>query len=127
MLMYIELKTGYNDNGPAWIGRVRLSRSGRTVYFNGKAFKRSGGIGGNHYDLETGETYWISGVKRNGDDRHWAGSGKITIEAEAVDEYLRLVGASELDESRFIVSSKIAPGDPSKFYELENPKREDAR
>jgi len=28
--MYIELKTGYQDNGPAWIGRVEFSQSGRT-------------------------------------------------------------------------------------------------
>jgi hypothetical protein len=127
MLMYIELKTGYNDNGPAWIGRVRVSRSGRTVYFNGKAFKRAGrGSSGNHYDLETGEMYWISGVKRKGSDRHWAGSGKIIIEAGAVEEYLRLTGAAELDESRFVVSDQIAPADPSRFHELENEKLERA-
>ncbi len=36
MLRYIELKTGYNDNGPAWIGRVKLSGSGKTIYFNGR-------------------------------------------------------------------------------------------
>ena len=41
MLHYIELRTGYRDNVPAWIGRVRMSRSGQTVYFNGKAFKRT--------------------------------------------------------------------------------------
>ena len=28
MLKYIELKTGYNDDGPAWIGRVKASKSG---------------------------------------------------------------------------------------------------
>lgn len=26
-LMYIELKTGYSDDGPAWIGYVRTSKS----------------------------------------------------------------------------------------------------
>jgi len=124
MLRYIELKTGYNDNGPAWIGRVRMSRSGRTVYFNGKAFKRSGRGGANHHDLETGEMYWISGVKRDGCDRHWAGSGRITIEADAVEEYLRLVGARELDRSRFIVSNQIKSTDPSRFHEQENRKLE---
>jgi hypothetical protein len=125
MLKYIELKTGYNDDGPAWIGRVRVSRSGRTVYFNGRAFKRAaGGSSGNHYDLETGETYWISGVKRDGSDRRWAGSGKITIEAAAVDEYLRLVGACELDRSRFAVSDQIEPADPSRFHDMENEKLE---
>ena len=25
-LMYIELKTGYSDDGPAWIGYVRTSK-----------------------------------------------------------------------------------------------------
>jgi hypothetical protein len=123
MVMYIELKTGYNDNGPAWIGRVQKSRSGRTVYFNGKAFKRSGrGSTGNYYDLETGERYWISGVKRDGSDRHWAGSGKVIIEAAAVEEYLRITDADTLDASRFVLSHEIVPADPSKFYELENRK-----
>jgi hypothetical protein len=127
VLMYIELKTGYNDNGPAWMGRVRMSRSGRTVYFNGKAFKRSGrGSRGNHYDLETGEMYWISGVKKEGTDRHGAGSGQVIIEAAAVEEYLRVTGARELDRSRFVVSDQIEPADPSKFYEMENRKREGA-
>ena len=35
MLRYIELKTGHDDNGPAWIARVKLSKSKRTIYFNG--------------------------------------------------------------------------------------------
>ena len=43
MLRYIELKSGYNDDGPAWIGYVKLSRSGRTVYFNGRALKQGTG------------------------------------------------------------------------------------
>jgi hypothetical protein len=63
-LRYIELKTGYADDGPAWIGFVQLSKSGRTVYFNGKAFKRSQGISANHRDLESGDEYWISGIKK---------------------------------------------------------------
>src|SRR5262245_29258303 len=119
MLKYIELKSGHSDRGPAWIGRVKLSKSGRTVYFNGKAFKQvvGGGIAGNYFDLETGEEYWISNVKRNKQDRHWAGSGKITIEAAAVEEYLKLVGDSQLDPARFIVSNSILPTDPAKFYD----------
>jgi hypothetical protein len=125
MLMYIELKTGYSDNGPAWIGYVKTSKSRRTVYFNGKAFKQGGrGCCGNHYDLETGERYWISGIKRRGSNRHWAGTGKVTIEAAAVEEYLRLVEAPELDMTRSVVSDKIEPADPSKFHNLENKKLE---
>src|SRR5688572_17591723 len=113
MLRYIELKSGYNDDGPAWIGRVRMSASGKTIYFNGHAFKRAeGGYGsGNHFDLETRESYWISGVKKDGHDRHWAGKGKITIESSVVAEYLQLTGCSELDLQRFTVSDNIAPVD----------------
>jgi hypothetical protein len=121
LLRYIELKTGHNDDGPAWIGRVQLSRSGRTLYFNGKAFQRGrGGASGNYFDVETGDIYWISGVKKRGRDRHWAGSGKVTMEARVVNEYLELVGADELDLARFVVSDAIAPPDPSKFCNREN-------
>ena len=32
-LMYIELKMGYSDDGPAWIGYVKTSKSKKTIYF----------------------------------------------------------------------------------------------
>src|ERR1700730_14248380 len=101
MLRYIELKTGHNDNGPAWIASVTLSRSGQTVYFDGRALKKC--RRGVYYDLETREEFWISGVKKNGNDRHWAGSGKVMIEETVVVEYLALTGASVLDKSRLVV------------------------
>src|SRR4051794_22877940 len=98
ILKYVELKTGQADKGPAWIARVTLSRSGTTVYFNGKALRRArkGGVSGNHFDVETGEEYWVSGVKKDGTDRHWAGSGKVAIEASVVREYLDIIGADVL-------------------------------
>lgn len=126
MLRYIELKTGYNDDGPAWIGYVQGSRSGRTLYFNGKAFKPTTmGASGNYYDVETQELYWISGIKKNGQDRHWAGGGKILIEAAAINEYLAAVGARTLDPSRFIVTNAIKPTDRTRFHDLENPPSDD--
>jgi hypothetical protein len=121
VLKYIELKTGYNDDGPAWIGRVRVSKSRRTIYFNGRALKQGvRGPAGNYYDLKTGEIFWVSGVKRNGPDRHWAGSGKVSIEVAAISEYLSRVGRTELDRSRFIVANDIRETDPADFVELEN-------
>jgi hypothetical protein len=102
-LMYIELKTGYSDNGPAWIGKVKYSKSGQTVYFNNKGFKRFQGINSNFYDIETGEEYWISGVKKNGEDRHWAGNGKIMIDRKVIDEYLIITGESQLNTKRLEV------------------------
>lgn len=58
-LKYIELKSGFSDNGPAWIGLVSFSKSGKTIYFNGKAFQslNGRGIGGNYFDLESGDEY----------------------------------------------------------------------
>jgi hypothetical protein len=121
-LKYIELKTGHNDNGPAWIGRVKLSKSGRTIYFNGRALKQGSNGAGNFFDLVTGEFFWISNVKRDGTDRHWAGSGKILVEAAAVEEYLSTIGSTELDRSRFVITHDIRETDPSAFFEVENRK-----
>ena len=120
MLKYIELKSGYDDNGPAWIGRVKFSKSGRTLYFNGRALKRARGAAGNYFDVTTGQIFWLSGVKRNSDDRHRAGSGKVLIEAAAVDEYLAIVGRTKLDTSRFEVTHEIRGTDPADFVEVEN-------
>ena len=123
-LKYIELKTGHSDDGPAWIARVVTSRSGSTIYFNGKALRKAkGGLGsGNYVDIETGEAYWVSGVKKDGTDRHWAGSGAVAIEEGAVDEYLRLTGARALDRSKFRIIDDLDRPDSSKLHELENEK-----
>lgn len=102
-IKYIELKTGYNDNGPAWIGRAKISRSGNTVYFNNHAFEKCNGISGNFIDIESGDEYWISSVKKNGEDRHWAGSGKIIIDSKIIPEYLEIVGEKEINKTKFII------------------------
>jgi hypothetical protein len=119
LLRYIELKSGYDDNGPAWVGYVTPSKSGKTLYFNGHAFGR-GGKKGEHFDCETGEKYWVSGVKKNCKDRHWAGSGKIRIEAAAVGEYLKAIGRTSLDPSLHEVIHTIVPTDIRKFDRLAN-------
>jgi hypothetical protein len=63
-LRYIELKSGHSDNGPAWIGYVRTSKTVRTVYFKGRGLmklkgQRRGESGGNYIDMQTGESFWI--------------------------------------------------------------------
>ncbi len=122
-LKYIELKTGFSNNGSTWIGMAEFSKSGRTVYFNGKALKNSNaqGIAGNYYDIESGDEYWISGIKKNGADRHWAGGGKIMIDRNMIDLYLSLVDFNSLDKNRFELVD-ILPTDKQKFAELENQK-----
>lgn len=124
-LRYIELKSGHSDNGPAWIGYVTSSKTGRTLYFDGRGLMKLKGqrraeMGGNYVDMETGESFWISGVKKNGEDRHWAGSGKVLVEAVAVPEYLQTVGAKVLDKSRHEVTNSIRQTDIARLTELAN-------
>lgn len=121
--MYIEHKTDQSDRGQAWIGKVEFSKTGQMVYFNGKSFKRlkTGGISGNHYDLESGDEYWISGVKKNGQDRHWAGGGRIMIDRNIIEEYLNLVDFDILDENNFELVD-ILQTNKQKFSEIENEK-----
>ena len=68
--MYIESKAG-GLTGPARIGRVTFSKSGRTLYYCSQEFAslKGGGFKANYYDVATGEEYWISGPKKDGSDR----------------------------------------------------------
>jgi hypothetical protein len=122
VLKYIEKYTGTNHNGPAWIAYVQTSRSGRTIYFNGRALQAStrGGGMGNHYDLETREAFWVSGVKKSGSNRHWAGSGHILVEESAVNELLALTGEKSLEKSLYRVTPDLPVTDPQQFIERFN-------
>lgn len=122
MLRYIELKTGFRDNGPAWIGRVTLSNSGATVYFNGRALTRAKGrgISGNHFDVESGDEFWISRPKKNGEDRRRGCSARILIEAAVVDEYVALRNLTALDSALYEVTNSIVQTDTARFHAIEN-------
>jgi hypothetical protein len=131
LLRYIELKSGHSDNGPAWIAYVTPSKSGRTLYFNGRGLhklkgQRRGDSGGNYLDPLTGEFFWISGVKKNGQDRHRAGSGKILVEADALPEYLSRIAAKNLDNSRHEITHAIVQTDIQRLFRMANaPRLED--
>ena len=100
-LIYIELKTGYCDDGPAWIGYVKTSKTKNTIYFNDHAFQKSIGNYSNYVDIENGDEYWISGLKKTESNRHWDGHGKIAIDRRAVSEYLAFIGEKELPANVF--------------------------
>ena len=67
--MYIEFK-GDGITGPARIGRVTFSKSGKSIHYKGKTFEtlRGRGFKANYFNVETGEHYWISGCRKNGMD-----------------------------------------------------------
>jgi hypothetical protein len=88
-IMYVECKTGGGHRGEARICRVRFSKTGRTIYVGEMALQRGSGILGNYFNTETSEEYWVSGPKKKGGDRHWAGGGDVTIDPDVVEEYWR--------------------------------------
>ncbi len=89
-IMYIESKSG-GLTGPAQIGRVTCSKSGATLYYGGKAFQSLKGYGfkANYFDVETGEYYWISGPRRDGQDALYATHVRTVIDGDVREEYLR--------------------------------------
>jgi len=88
--MYIENKSGGLTGGEARIGRVTFSKSGSTLYYQGRTFQSLKGTGfkANYYDIESGEQFWISGPKKNGADGLYGG-GATVIDDDVVEEYWR--------------------------------------
>ncbi len=88
-IMYIEKKDG-NHTGEAHVGKVTFSKTGNTIYYKDIILQRlkNVGISANYFDTETQEQYWVSGIKKDGTDRHWAGNGVIIVDQEAEDEFL---------------------------------------
>jgi hypothetical protein len=99
--MYIERK-GDGINGPARIGRVTFSKSGRSLYYrerNLKMFK--GGFKANYYDVESDEEYWISGCKKRGGDRLY--SGTVEVDPDVREEYWNRIRALPQHSNRVLI------------------------
>ena len=73
----------------ARIGRVRLSKAGKSLYYRGQTFKSLKGRGfkSNYYDIATGEEYWISGPRRDGRDRLYGERVAVEIDEDVRTEY----------------------------------------
>jgi hypothetical protein len=88
--VYIECKAG-GLTGTARIGRVRFSKTGRTLYYRGHTFQSLKGAGfkSNYFAVDTGDDYWISGPKRKGGDALYGGNTTIAIDEDVREEYWR--------------------------------------
>ncbi len=84
-ILYIENKSG----GEAHIGRVTYSKTGRTIYYRGRAFRSLKGMGfkSNYRELETGEHFWISGPRKDGGDRLYGERVNVKIDEDVREEY----------------------------------------
>ena len=89
-IMYIENKSSEDSLvGEARIGRVTFSKTGKSIHYKGKTFQTLNGHGfkANYFDVETGEHYWISGCKKDGNDRLYGERLPIIIDEDIRKEY----------------------------------------
>ncbi len=84
--MYIESK-GESLNGPARIGRVTFSKTGKSLYYKGRLFCRISGFKANYRRRDTFEEYWISGPRRDGQDRLYVSNIPVEIDEDVREEY----------------------------------------
>jgi len=73
--------------GPGRIGRVTFSKTGKSMYYDGKTFHRAEGFKSNYVCEQTGESYWISGPKRRGGDALYATNIATKIDENVREEY----------------------------------------
>jgi len=83
-IMYIQAGTTAGR-----IGRVRLSKTGRTLYYRGLALETLAGSGykANYFDIDTSERYWVSGPRKDGQDTLYPGT--VEIDDDVRVEYWR--------------------------------------
>ncbi len=86
--MYIERKAG-ELVGNARIGRVRFSKTGRTITYGNKTFKslKGNGFKANFYHVESGEHPWISGPRKDGNDRLYGERLPTIVDDDVSEEY----------------------------------------
>ena len=100
--MYIEDKSD-GLSGPARIGRVRFSQTGKTLYYGGRTFRSMKGAGfkANYRDVGTGAEFWISGCKKRGGDTLYG--GVVEIDDDVREEYwVKIRGMPSLKDQRLI-------------------------
>lgn len=90
-IMYLEVRGPDGSIASARIGRVSHSKTGKTIYYGGKAFQRVGRA--EYVELQSGDHYWISACRRDGNDRggNNPGSFPIEIDDDVRQEYWKQV------------------------------------
>lgn len=88
-IMYIEDKSG-GIVGDARIGRVYFSKTGKTLYYKGNRFQSQKGYGfkSNYFEVESGAEFWLSGPRKDRQDRLYGGHDGVVIDDEVRDSIL---------------------------------------
>ncbi len=92
-IMYIELKGDDGLEGAARIGRLYLSKSGKTLYYKGWRFQSLKGLGfkSNYINLESGDYFWISGPRKDQNDRLYGGNKDVVVDEDVRAEYEKMI------------------------------------
>ena len=91
-IMYIEDKSR-GLSGPARIGRVTFSKSGKTLHYGVRSFQSQKGRGfkSNFADVETGAEFWMLGCRKDGADRLYGERIPIEIDEDVREEYWTVI------------------------------------
>ena len=91
-IMYIEDKST-DIEGSARIGRVYFSKSGKPLYYRGRKFRslKGSGFKANYFDVDSGDEFWISGPKKDRNDRLYGGQVGVVIDADVKEDYAKLI------------------------------------
>ena len=90
--MYLEQLVDDDEPGPARIGRVRFSKTGQTVFYRGRTLETAVVGPGTHRDKDTGERFFVCGIKWDLRQLHWADreeAGEVEVDPDAAAEYER--------------------------------------
>ncbi|MCL6417082.1 hypothetical protein MIB92_15580, partial [Aestuariirhabdus sp. Z084] len=91
-IMYVEDKSAGLE-GEARIGRVYFSKSGKTLYYRGQKFQslKGSGFKANYFEVESGDHYWISGPRKDQNDRLYGGNRGVEVDDGIYEEYIRSI------------------------------------
>ncbi|OZG70282.1 1-deoxy-D-xylulose-5-phosphate synthase [Hahella sp. CCB-MM4] len=90
--MYVENKSSGLE-GEARIGRVYFSKTGKTLYYRGLKFQslKGNGIKANYYEVDSLDEYWISGPRKDENNRLYGGNRGVVVDKDIEDEYKKLI------------------------------------
>ena len=91
-VMYIEDKSEGLE-GEARIGRVYFSKSGKTLYYRGLRFQslKGNGFKANYFEIESLDHYWISGPRKDQNNRLYGGNRGVEIDEDVKEEYKEII------------------------------------
>jgi hypothetical protein len=91
-IMYIEDKSEGLE-GEARIGKVYFSKSGKTLYYKGLKFQslKGNGFKANYFEVDSEDEYWISGPRKDQNNRLYGGNQGVEIDEDIESEYIELI------------------------------------